>query len=289
MISIIISSANKSLLTQVSQNIENTIGITYELIALDNSGGNKGICEVYDFLCFMHEDVNMKTANWGQVVLDIFAQNPGIGLIGLAGSSYRPLSPCAWNGHGSEYYYLNVFQHYKHISRESGLTYHNPGVKKLAPVVSVDGVWFCTTKALAYKYPFDQSIKGFHGYDLDFSLSIRQEKNVAVTFDILLEHFSDGKCDEIWLENIVQLYDKWFQHFPIQLEPMTKSERISIERRTFKYFIALLAQSNLSLNVANHFLWKDNRFIKLNFWLFIKLHFYILMAWIQKTLGIQVK
>jgi len=298
MISVIISSAKKELLQQVSKNIANTIAVEYEIIAIDNSDGRMGICEVYnqgikqaqyDFLCFMHEDVAMQTGNWGTLVLNIFNQNPEIGLIGLAGSSYRPISPSAWNGYGSEYYYLNLIQHFKFNDKETALTYHNPGDKKLAPVVAVDGVWFCTTRNLAAKYQFDESIRGFHGYDLDFSLSIGQEKTVVVTFDILLEHFSDGRYDEAWLQNIIQLYHKWYHLFPIILEPITLPEQLFIERKTFKHFIGLVANSKLPLSVANQFLWKENRFIKLSFWLFIKLQFYIMLAWIKKALGIKVK
>ena len=74
MISVIISSAKKELVTQVTKNITDTIAVEFEIIAFDNSNGEKGICEIYnqgikkaryDVLCFMHEDIAMITPGWG--------------------------------------------------------------------------------------------------------------------------------------------------------------------------------------------------------------------------------
>jgi hypothetical protein len=298
MISIIISSAKKELLDQVKLNIAATVGVEHQIIAFDNSDGKKGICEIYnlgiaeakfDLLCFMHEDVAMITADWGLIVQKIFDEHPDVGLIGVAGSSYQPLSPSGWNGYGSDNYYLNLLQSFKFSDQERTLRYRNPNNEKLVPVACIDGVWFCTTKSLAVKYRFDENFKGFHVYDLDFSLAVGQEKTVAVTFEVLLHHFSEGQYNVPWLESTIQLYQKWFNALPVEVEPLTKKKRVFIERKTFKHFIKLMANSHLSLSIANRFLWKDNRFIKLNFGLFLKLQFYILIAMIKRLLGINVK
>ena len=48
MISIIISSINEKLLSDVSFNISKTIGVPFEIISVANGNGDKGICEVYN-------------------------------------------------------------------------------------------------------------------------------------------------------------------------------------------------------------------------------------------------
>ena len=294
MISIIISSAKKPLLAQVKKNIADTIGIEHEIIAFDNSDGSKGICQIYnqgireakfDVLCFMHEDIAMHTPNWGVIVEDIFKNYPNVGLIGLAGSSYRPITPTGWNGMGNEGYYINLLQRFKFEEKETKREYHNPGDKALAPVAVVDGVWFCTTKALAQKYMFDESFAGFHVYDMDFSLTIGQEKTVAVTFDVLLEHFSEGSYNADWLKDTIKLFEKWHHILPINLGGLPHKQIIYIERRTFKHFLKQITQSNLPIRVANKVLWKAGKFRRLDFGLFLKLQFYVVLAWFKSLFG----
>jgi len=296
MISIIISSAKKPLLAQVKKNIADTIGVDHEIVAFDNSEGSKGICQIYnqgisqakfDILCFMHEDVAMHTQDWGLVVKNIFANHPDVGLVGLAGSSYRPITPTGWNGMGNEGYYINLLQRFKFEEKETKREYHNPSDRPLAPVVAVDGVWFCTTKALAEKYRFDESFAGFHVYDMDFSLTIGQEKTVAVTFDVLLEHFSEGSYNADWLKDTIKLFEKWQHILPINLEGLSRKQMIYIERRTFKHFLKQLSQSKLPISIANKVLWKNGKFRKLDFGLFIKLQFYIVLAWFKKLFAVK--
>src|ERR1700749_695104 len=109
MISVIISSVSPAYLEQVIKNVEDTIGVDHEIIAFDNRDGKKGICEIYnqgigkaryDILCFMHEDIRILTANWGQAIQKTFNQNPDFGLLGIAGSDYKSLAPSGWNGGG---------------------------------------------------------------------------------------------------------------------------------------------------------------------------------------------
>jgi hypothetical protein len=105
MISVIISSARPQLLKRAISNIERTIGIPFELLVYKNSNAERGICEIYNkgakdakynTLCYMHEDLDIKTENWGKLVLATFAQYKNLGVLGVAGASYKSYAPSGW-------------------------------------------------------------------------------------------------------------------------------------------------------------------------------------------------
>ncbi len=132
MLSIIISSADSLMLENVSKNIDDTVGVPYEILAFPNSGANsEGICAVYnkgikkakyDILCFCHEDLVFRTRNWGKIVADIFeweGEDRNIGLLGVVGSTYKALTPSGWDanaasGQGIAFDYANIIQSYKY-------------------------------------------------------------------------------------------------------------------------------------------------------------------------------
>ena len=151
MVSVIISSANPTHLKQVTENITTTIGVPFEIIAIDNSKGQQGICAVYnqgirqaryDMLCFMHEDIVIKTDNWGKYVIQFFNEHADYGLLGVGGSEYKTIAPSGWNCTGKEAAYINIIQGFKYDKKEPFHYYRNPGNKALAEVACVDGVWF---------------------------------------------------------------------------------------------------------------------------------------------------
>lgn len=247
MISIIIASTNTSLLTQVEENIKATVSVPFEIISFDNSEGKFGLCEVYnrgakkakfDVLCFMHEDIKVHTLGWGKIVVDIFATNKKLGLIGVAGSQYKSLAPSGWHCYdidAPEVMYYNLIQNYKYIDKPSTKDYSNEKDTKLATVVCIDGVWMCCTRAAIAAYPFDeQLLTGFHGYDLDFSLGINQTHEAAVTFDVLIEHFSEGKFNRDWLKEILKIHAKWSKYLPINLSSLDEIKLRSGELKGFK-------------------------------------------------------
>jgi hypothetical protein len=285
MISIIISSVNKANLQQVSENINATIGVPFEIVATDNNKGQMGICEVYnkgmiraqyDILCFIHEDVLIKTNNWGQKLLALFEQDPKLGLVGIAGSSYKPLTPSGVGGIGINTYYSNLIQSYKYKKTKSKHVYSNPDNQSIAEVVCIDGVFMATTKDVAEEFMFDEiTFKKFHGYDIDFSLSVSQKYKVMVTFDILLDHFSEGLYNDIWMIENLKLHNKWNKHLPLTVCSFTPEQIAYIEKRTFKNFIDQLISFNFPMKTALGMLWKNQKFLRLNFKLFFKLKFYI--------------
>jgi hypothetical protein len=249
MISIIISSVSADLLADLSENIRRTIGVPYEILSFSNAEGEHSICNIYnkgiaaakyDILCFVHEDVKIHTENWGGVVLDTFNKYEKVGLIGVAGGRYKTLFPCSWHMGSVESDRYRIVQHFKYREGDIVLDLNNPNDDKLCNVATVDGVWFCVRKtALDGGIKFDEVLlKGFHGYDVDFSLSIGQFWDVSVTFEVLIEHFSEGNYDANWMNASRLVHEKWHKTLPkSMIHDLRISDQIKYECQAFYRFI----------------------------------------------------
>ncbi|MFA6085095.1 glycosyltransferase [Mucilaginibacter sp.] len=285
MISVIISSINPEQLSRISKNIEDTIGTPYELIATDNRGSDKGICQVYneaaakaryEILCFIHEDIIIKTDNWGKGLASLFKQDPKLGLVGVAGTGYVPLSPANFGPVGIDTRYINIIQGFKFKKKKQTLHYRNPNNEKLAYVACLDGVWLTTTKSVFAEFKFDEkTFKKFHCYDMDLSLSVGTKYKLAVTYDLLIEHLSEGRYDKEWLEENMNIFNKWNDVLPLNKQNLSPEEVFKAEKLSFKFFVNQLVEFKLPLSIALNMLSKNNRFYFLSKLLFLKLRFYI--------------
>ncbi|MDN3656769.1 glycosyltransferase [Ferruginibacter paludis] len=255
MMSIIICSVNSKLLGQLRQNIAETIGIEYEIIAIDNSSKKEGICSVYNkggatarypILCFMHEDILFETSNWGLLIVQHFRQ-PKTGLLGIAGGDSKGLVPSSWSS-SFKSNEINIIQHTekKREARHIVETYNNlPGTKKKA--VTLDGVLLCTRKEIFAQLKFDEvNLKGFHGYDIDYSLQVFCYFEVAVMFDVVVHHFSEGKPDNKWVESAVVISRKWKKQLPVSVYPLTPAEFNFYHWKSLQVFLERLFQLNYS-------------------------------------------
>ena len=101
MISIIISTYNSVLFEKISQSIEKTIGVEYEIVPIENHA-KYSLCEAYNlrfekakykYLCFVHEDVVFLTQQWGSRLISIMKEDESIGLIGVAGTKFKSTYP----------------------------------------------------------------------------------------------------------------------------------------------------------------------------------------------------
>src|SRR5690606_169983 len=87
------------------RNIKATIGeLPYEIIKVDNPG-TMGICQAYNqgaqqakfpYLVFSHEDIAFHTNDWGNIITEIFNQDPTIGLVGCTGGTYKSYQNTGW-------------------------------------------------------------------------------------------------------------------------------------------------------------------------------------------------
>lgn len=211
MLSIIISSYQEKYYTALEKNIAETIGIPYEIIKIENPG-LMGICEAYnigaknahfDYFLFLHEDVIFHTKNWGIKLIN-YLENNSFGLVGIAGSNYVPKTPIGWHMPSGNYNFYHFIQNDK--SKKNGKLYSN--LDKLKNVYAIDGVFMALRKSVYNEFKFNEEIKGFHGYDLDFSLRIGHRYKNHIINNILIEHFSKGETDKTWFINNLEIRKK---------------------------------------------------------------------------------
>ena len=228
MLSIIICHRKKELLSALEKNIEETIGIPYELIVIDNSENSHSILSAYnegvirsryDILCFSHEDILFHTKNWGKKVVAHFS-NTEVGMIGVAGGLAQSEIPSAW--WYNDYFAKsinNVLMPSNDKNDKKFYHYKTESIEDKTEVVVIDGVWFCIRKSLFDEIFFDEkTFKEFHLYDMDISMQVSQFSKVYVVNDILLQHFSNGKIDQNYYEDLCSFVEKWNHYLPIQNE-----------------------------------------------------------------------
>jgi hypothetical protein len=200
MLSVIICSVNERLLSDIKKNIASTIGIEYELLVWNNKRKGYGLCGVYNlmaakaqysYMCFLHEDIIFQTNDWGKIAIEILNQQENIGLVGVAGGQYKGRYLSGWFSGIAE------MDRY-HILHKSGQRIETLSNSKDWPtpesrVVCIDGVFMCVKKVVWAKFKFnEQLLKGFHFYDLDFSLRVSKLYNVVVTTRIEIVHLTRG-------------------------------------------------------------------------------------------------
>lgn len=239
MISVIVCTRNDSIPQELAENILNTISVGFELIPVINSDNRYSIFEAYNegirkstkpYLVFIHDDVKFKSEGWGQKIIG-HLETPGAGICGLAGRDYLTKVPAFPSNKLSA---SNIIQ--------SDKTGRKPEKHRLIPsdnkevrrqVVFLDGVMLCMKKELTQKISFDESIGGFHGYDYDICMqAFAAGYDNYVMYDIMLEHFSRGNLDKVYLENLIKVFRKWQDHLPMIARDVSDRNSKKMKRLT---------------------------------------------------------
>jgi len=240
MISIVICSANAEKYKNVCENIATTIGVPFEILSENNLVRQAGICEVYNrlattaafpYLCFLHEDVVFQEKGWGETLLELLNNNQ-VGLVGHAGCVYKSKYPGTWASALTHLYRDRNFQKKNAIEIK----------EHAAEVTVIDGFFMACRKEVWAEFKFDeQLLKGFHGYDIDFSLAVGLKYKILVTFDINMVHLSNGNMNQQWLEDSISVHKKWKQSLP------RKTIEISEYERSISDYISLQCIMNIGL------------------------------------------
>jgi GT2 family glycosyltransferase len=227
MISIIISTHKPEYFKAVQISIDQTIGVDYEIIGIENHA-RYSICEAYNigeskakypYLCFMHEDILLKTKDWGKTLISIMEADKSIGLIGIAGTKFKSTYPTGSWGQSS---FLKKYKRgHIYVPSDNSFEHHiefdeSKRPKILEEAVCVDGVLMFTKKEIYKSCRYDETFTNFHGYDLDFSLQVHfQSYKVMIFRNIELIHLSTGNYTPYFTLANKLIQKKWKAELPV--------------------------------------------------------------------------
>lgn len=222
MVSIIVCSVDESSRALFLQNVSNTIGLEHEFIIFDNRLKGNGICQVYnecaersvyEYLCFVHEDVLFGNDGWGKRIVAFLENDPLAGIVGVAGGMYVPRNFVSWNDN-HEYARCNWW----HLKQDGESLHYskNPYKEQFSEVVTLDGVLLFTKKDVWRNVRFDSDVfNGFHLYDADFSLNVATGYRNYVDQSICLYHKSKGHAtSREYYDHLKKFHVKWKKTLP---------------------------------------------------------------------------
>jgi hypothetical protein len=233
MVSIVVCSIRPDQLARLQQSVEATIGLPHEWLVADNRNTGKGICQVYNelaaisnhpYLLFLHEDVTFERRDWGKQIRSVFEQHERLGLLGVAGSTIKSSSISGWytgNAAFDRYHLTHALPGHTEVLKQlpDHAAYH--------PVVCLDGVFLFVRRSVWEAMPFDaEQVKGFHFYDLDFSLRVANKFDVGVVSDLGLIHHTEagGDYGTRWAREAILFHQRWKERLPMNIPGAQFSE-----------------------------------------------------------------
>jgi glycosyltransferase involved in cell wall biosynthesis len=193
-----------------------------EIIPIENNN-QYSLTEVYnkildqssnDIIVLMHDDVYFDTKNWGTKILNHFKRNKDYGILGLAGTTNMPKSAKWWE----DFSKMKGIVNHEHEGRKWESKYSTSKGNQLDDVVLVDGLFIVINKK-NIKQNFNEDIKGFHFYDVDFSFrNFIEDVKIGVMYDVRVTHKSIGQTNEQWEKNREVFAEKYKDVLPVKVK-----------------------------------------------------------------------
>ena len=219
--------SSKKINPEFVETIKKSSGVhKIEILPYENPG-KYSLTEVYnmglkkasnDIVVFCHDDIKFDTKNWGRKLLKHFSKTE-YGIVGVAGCRYLPKSGKWW-----EIASEMMGQVYHEHEGKRWLSTYNPKFgNNILPSVLVDGLFFGVDRSRLKEF-FDESVKGFHFYDLNFCVqNYLKGVKVGVISNIDITHLSIGMTNEEWENNRVIVSKKYKDDLPI-MESLVQPE-----------------------------------------------------------------
>jgi hypothetical protein len=184
--------------THLFKSLEDHVEDIDLIIKTDNK---KGLCQVYneildaegdkyDAIIFCHDDVTIDSVNFVDRTLTGLQTYDVVGVAG--GSKIKKNTPILWHLMTDKMTHSGIVFHPHHEYKEFCFpTTFGPRPKEVAVL---DGVYLAVKPKTLFEkeIKFDENIKGFHHYDIKFSIDCKLAGLSLGTLDINIIHQSPG-------------------------------------------------------------------------------------------------
>ena len=202
--------------------IQNTCGPkNVEVIPFENNGTHS-LNEAYnhilnesknDIVVLCHDDIYFEKKGWANKIINHFKRNSDYGILGVAGSTNLPKSARWWEDTSK----MKGIVNHEHEGKKWESKYSNSLGNKIEDVVLVDGLFIALQKS-KLKSNFDETLSGFHFYDVAFSINNFVEGcKIGVIYDVRITHKSIGQTNEEWEKNRIKFAEKNSDILPLKV------------------------------------------------------------------------
>jgi hypothetical protein len=148
-------------------------------------------------------------------------------MLGVIGGRYINFISRSWGTFKSSK--IRRGSYIQHIEKSSGdiknieFDYHNPAD---AEVAAIDGMWmFIRRNLFASEVAWDcKSYSGFHFYDMDMSMCVKNAGYRIEVAPIMIEHKSTGIHNLAFWSDYVIFYNKWKDYLPVGTSTLTQED-----------------------------------------------------------------
>ena len=174
-----------------------------------------------------HNDITIKTKNWGKILLNQFNYSD-YSIIGIAGSTFIPASGRWWDDRSKMY---GIVEHTNGLSTWAS-EYSNQ-FNRVKPTINIDGL-FMSFDPNSIAKGFNENYGKYHFYDVIFSVeNYLEDINIGVITSIRVLHQSVGETDLDWETN----RQKFVEEFNLPIRHVSEDKlRVLICCQFFKNY-----------------------------------------------------
>jgi len=175
------------------------------------------MCEEDEILVLAHDDINLPSG-WDLKIRELF-ETTDYGIIGMAGSASLPKSGVWWENRSD---LAGIVSHErvvngKLVKYDSEFSSNHDFVMN---VCVLEGV-FIALKKDRIKKRFNEDIKGFHYYDVSFTVdNFLEGVKIGVTTAFKIHHKSVGEVNNSWHYNRNVFTQMYADKLPIETKPI---------------------------------------------------------------------